>query len=104
MTTTLFNLPSSPTKKQIIERLFNDKHITFDEMYTLLTNDRVDYTPPYIPDQPQFPNYPIYPITPEPYNPLYPTIIYGPTTATPNPPITTTSGQYSVQFKNTISD
>lgn len=62
-----------PTKKQIIQRLFEQHHITFNEMWTLLLNEPdVRYVPmpyagptiitPYVPDQPYTP----------PYSPEYP--------------------------------
>lgn len=61
------------TKKEIVERLFRDGQISFDEMHTLLTEQtithKIDYTPPYLPDLPQFPPYPTFP----PYEPLYKT-------------------------------
>lgn len=41
-----------PTKKEIIERLFNDKHISFNEMWILL-QDNTDVR--YVPMPPMYP-------------------------------------------------
>lgn len=62
------NYDQEPTKKQIIQRLFEAHHITFNEMWTLLLNEPdVRYVPmtpqgpvivlPYTPDQPYTPPY-----------------------------------------------
>ena len=54
------------TKKSIIQRLYDQKAISFDEMLILLEKETV-YVPPYIPDTPQFPPYPTW-ITTSNYN------------------------------------
>lgn len=47
-----YTITYEPTKRQIIERLFLQGHITFNEMWTLLTEDdrHIQYVPmPYNP-------------------------------------------------------
>lgn len=58
------NYELAPTKKDIVSRLFQEGHISFDEMWTLLQNENeVRYIPMPIPQQPivtpyPYPNYP----------------------------------------------
>ena len=57
-----------PTKKEIIQRLFTEEKITFDEMWVLLQdNDGTKYV--YLP-QPSIPAAPYQPLWPQ--NPGYP--------------------------------
>jgi len=54
--TYLTTFPIAPSKKQILERLFMEGNITFDELWVLTTNEIVQtqYIPPYVPDNPQW--------------------------------------------------
>lgn len=69
--TTLTKIFPPPSKKEIIQRLYADKHITFDEMYTLIEGDNLRYNPlkePFFtPDEPQWEKpYPSLPYTGDP--------------------------------------
>lgn len=67
-TTWTVNIPTYPTKKEIIQRLFNDKLISFEEMWVLLQeNNDVRYVPMLYP-QPQ-PHWPV-----SPWVPWYPAV------------------------------
>lgn len=60
--------PTYPTKKEIIERLFNDKQISFEEMWVLLQNEE---NVRYVPMMPSYPQWPV-----SPWNPYYPPVVY----------------------------
>jgi hypothetical protein len=67
MTTTTFTIGYPPSKKDIIQRLFEAEHIDFNEMWILLQDEpEVKYIP-----MPQEPQYPMGPWTTPDIQPYY---------------------------------
>lgn len=57
-----------PTKKEIIQRLFESKLISFEEMWVLLQNEE---NVRYVPMMPSYPQWPV-----SPWTPYYPPVVY----------------------------